>query len=64
MAQSRERLAPGAHPFDPILQSIPDRRGRDLLVAALDLELTEPEWALGYRWDITLRGRNATPREH
>jgi len=50
-------------PFDPILQSIPDQRGRDLLVAALDLELTEPEWALGYRWDITLRGRNATPRD-
>lgn len=49
--------------FDPILQSIPDRRGRDLLVATLDLELTEPEWALGYRWDITLRGRSATPRE-
>ncbi len=51
-------------PFDAILQSIPDQRGRDLLVAALDLELTEPEWALGYGWDITLRGRNATPREH
>jgi protocatechuate 3,4-dioxygenase beta subunit len=50
-------------PLDPILQSLPDQRGRDLLVAALDLELTEPEWALGYRWDITLRGRNATPRE-
>jgi len=49
--------------FDPIFQSIPDQRGRDLLVAALDLDLTEPEWALGYRWDITLRGRNATPRE-
>jgi protocatechuate 3,4-dioxygenase, beta subunit len=50
-------------PLDPILQSIPDQRGRDLLVAAFDLELTEPEWALGYRWDITLRGRKATPRE-
>jgi len=49
--------------LDPILQSIPDERGRDLLVATLDLALTEPEWALGYRWDITLRGRNATPRE-
>jgi protocatechuate 3,4-dioxygenase, beta subunit len=49
--------------LDPILQSIPDERGRDLLVASLDLGLTEPEWALGYRWDITLRGRNATPRE-
>jgi protocatechuate 3,4-dioxygenase, beta subunit len=50
-------------PLDPILQSIPDQRGRDLLVAALDLAITEPEWALGYRWDITLRGRNATPRD-
>ena len=48
---------------DPILQSIPDQGGRDLLVATFDLGLTEPEWALGYRWDITLRGRNATPRE-
>jgi protocatechuate 3,4-dioxygenase, beta subunit len=50
-------------PLDPILQSIPDQRGRDLLVATLDLAITEPEWALGYRWDITLRGRTATPRE-
>jgi protocatechuate 3,4-dioxygenase beta subunit len=50
-------------PSDPILQSIPDQRGRDLLVGALDLAITEPEWALAYRWDITLRGRNATPRE-
>ena len=50
-------------PIDPIFQSIPDQHGRDLLVATLDLALTEPEWALGYRWDITLRGRNATPRE-
>jgi protocatechuate 3,4-dioxygenase beta subunit len=49
--------------FDPILQSIPGQRGRDLLVAAFDLELTEPAWALGYRWDIVLRGRDATPRE-
>ena len=50
-------------PLDPILQSIPDQSGRDLLVAALDLAITEPEGALGYRWDITLRGRNATPRD-
>ncbi|MDQ6898089.1 MAG: protocatechuate 3,4-dioxygenase subunit beta [Candidatus Dormibacteraeota bacterium] len=47
-------------PFDPILQSIPDQRGRDLLVAAFDWETTMPNWALGYRWDIVLRGRNAT----
>jgi protocatechuate 3,4-dioxygenase beta subunit len=50
-------------PLDPILQSISDQRGRDLLVATLDPAITEPEWALGYRWDITLRGRDATPLE-
>lgn len=50
-------------PLDPILNSIPDQRGRDLLVARLDLETTIPEWALGYRWDIVLRGRDATPME-
>jgi protocatechuate 3,4-dioxygenase, beta subunit len=50
-------------PLDPVLQAIPEQRGRDLLVAAFDRELTEPEWALGYSWDIVLRGRAATPRE-
>ena len=49
--------------FDPMLQSIPDPRGRELLVADLDLSATVPEWALAYRWDIVLRGRDATPRE-
>ena len=46
-----------------MLQSIPDPRGRELLVADLDLGATVPEWALAYRWDIVLRGRDATPRE-
>lgn len=50
--------------FDPILQSIPDQRGRDRLVAAFDLDTTESMWALGYRWDIVLRGHGATPREN
>ncbi len=49
--------------LDPVLASIPDARGRERLVAAFDLDTTEPEWALGYRWDIVLRGRSATPRE-
>jgi protocatechuate 3,4-dioxygenase beta subunit len=49
--------------LDPMVQSIPDMRGRDLLVATLDLAITEPEWALGYRWDIVLRGSAATPFE-
>lgn len=50
-------------PYDPILNSIPDPRGRELLVARFDLDTTVPEWALGYRWDIVLRGRDATPME-
>jgi protocatechuate 3,4-dioxygenase beta subunit len=32
-------------------------------VARLDLDATVAEWALGYRWDIVLRGREATPLE-
>jgi protocatechuate 3,4-dioxygenase beta subunit len=50
-------------PLDPILSSIPDPRGRELLIARLDLDTTVPEWALGYRWDIVLRGSSATPTE-
>jgi protocatechuate 3,4-dioxygenase beta subunit len=50
-------------PLDPIINSIPDGEARDRLVAAFDLSVTEPEWALGYRFDIVLRGRRATPFE-
>jgi protocatechuate 3,4-dioxygenase beta subunit len=50
-------------PFDPIIQTIPDERARARLVSAFDLSLTEPEWALGFRFDIVLRGRDATPME-
>ena len=37
---------------DPIFQSAGAARER--LVAAFDLDRTEPEWALAYRWDIVL----------
>jgi protocatechuate 3,4-dioxygenase beta subunit len=50
-------------PFDPIFQSIPDAAARQRLVSAFDLALTEPEWSLGFRFDIVLRGRHATPFE-
>ena len=50
-------------PFDPVSQSIPDERARRRLVSAFDFNLTEPEWALGYRFDFVLRGREATPFE-
>ena len=41
--------------YDPIFQSVRDPAARERLVARFDLELTRPEWALGYRWDIVLR---------
>lgn len=49
--------------LDPILRAIPTASARAQLVAAYDHALTEPEWALGYRWDIVLRGPGATPFE-
>jgi protocatechuate 3,4-dioxygenase beta subunit len=48
--------------FDPILSSVPEQ-ARARLVSRLDLDTTVPQWALGYRWDIVLRGREATPLE-
>ena len=50
-------------PFDPIFNSIRDPKARERLVSRFDLSLTEPEWALGFRWDIVLGGREATPLE-
>lgn len=50
-------------PHDPVLQSIPDEKARARLVSSFDFRLTEPEWALGYRFDIVLRGRESTPFE-
>jgi protocatechuate 3,4-dioxygenase beta subunit len=46
--------------FDPIFQSVRDPAARARLVASFDLGLTQPEWALGYRFDIVLR---STPFE-
>jgi len=46
--------------FDPIFNAVRDPRARDLLVARFDYAATEPEWALGYEWDIVLR---RTPME-
>jgi protocatechuate 3,4-dioxygenase beta subunit len=49
--------------LDPIFNSVPDPAARQRLVCAFDIELTQPEYALGYRFDIVLRGRDATPTE-
>jgi protocatechuate 3,4-dioxygenase, beta subunit len=49
---------------DPIFQSVRHPEARQRLISSFDLETTEPEWALGYRFDIVLRGRDATPIEN
>ena len=47
--------------FDPIYQSIPDPAARARLSAHLDMGVTVGAEMLGYRFDIVLRGRGATP---
>jgi protocatechuate 3,4-dioxygenase, beta subunit len=45
---------------DPIFNSVPDSTARNRMIARFDLGLTIPDWALGFEWDIVLRGTNAT----
>ncbi|HEX3863769.1 MAG TPA: protocatechuate 3,4-dioxygenase subunit beta [Stellaceae bacterium] len=47
--------------YDPIFQSTADSTARDRLISDYDPGLSEAEWALGYRFDLVLRGRLATP---
>ena len=47
--------------MDPIFQSVSDAGARSRLVAKFDLAVTRSDYALGYRFDIVLRGRSATP---
>ena len=45
---------------DPIFNSIPDEKARQRMISVYDHEITRPEWALGFRFDIVLRGRDAS----
>ena len=51
------------HALDPVMNAVPDPRGRDRLICRFDIDLTEPGQSLGFAWDIVLRGRHATPME-
>ncbi len=44
----------------PIVQSIPEQRAVDQLVAALDLNASLPLDSIAYKFDIVLRGRRST----
>jgi protocatechuate 3,4-dioxygenase, beta subunit len=49
---------------DPIFRSVQDPKSRQRMISTFDLETTQPEWALGYRFDIVLEGRDATLMEN
>jgi len=49
--------------FDPIFNSVPDTAARNSLISKFDWATTAPDIALGFRFDIILCGRNATPME-
>jgi protocatechuate 3,4-dioxygenase beta subunit len=50
-------------PFDPIYNCISDERAKERLISSFDWENTSPAFALGFKFDIVLRGRAATPME-
>jgi len=50
-------------PLDPIFNSVPDERARELLISKYDHDLTQPEWALGFRFNIVVCGPRQTPVE-
>ena len=50
-------------PLDPIYNSVPDEEARKRLVSIYDHDVTTPDWALGYRFDIVVCGPRQTPFE-
>jgi protocatechuate 3,4-dioxygenase, beta subunit len=50
-------------PYDPIFNCTADEKARSRLISSFDWETTVPEYALGYHFDIILRGREETPME-
>ncbi|HEX7810939.1 MAG TPA: protocatechuate 3,4-dioxygenase subunit beta [Burkholderiales bacterium] len=49
---------------DPIFNSTADEKARQRLVSDFDWDTTRPGFALGYRFDIILRGHHATRMEN
>lgn len=49
--------------YDPIFQGTPEK-ARDRLIADFSLDITEEGYALGYQFDIVLRGTDETPFEN
>jgi protocatechuate 3,4-dioxygenase beta subunit len=45
---------------DPIFNSVRDPKARERMISSFDWNTTEDSWALGFTWDIVLRGRDET----
>ncbi|MGH2453055.1 MAG: protocatechuate 3,4-dioxygenase subunit beta [bacterium] len=50
------------HELDPIFHAVPTDAARERMIARYAHDVTRPAWALGYRFDIVLRGSDATPQ--
>ena len=50
-------------PLDPIYNSVPDAAARQSLIARYDHNTTQPEWALGFCFDLVVCGPRQTPFE-
>jgi protocatechuate 3,4-dioxygenase beta subunit len=48
--------------IDPIANAVP-MPARQRMVGRFDIKTTQPAWALGYLFDVVLKGRDATPFE-
>jgi protocatechuate 3,4-dioxygenase beta subunit len=51
-------------PLCPIVGTVPDPVGVDMMTAKLDMDATVPFDARAWRFDIVLRGRRSTPFEN
>ena len=49
-------------PLDPIYNGAP-AHSRERMISSYDHDVSIENWALGYRFDIVLRGELATPSE-
>ncbi|MHB8505199.1 MAG: protocatechuate 3,4-dioxygenase subunit beta [Acidimicrobiales bacterium] len=49
--------------YDPIFHGVRDPRARQRMVSTLDWSTTEDSFALGYRFDVVVSGRLATPSQ-
>ena len=50
--------------YDPMFTCVADEKARNRLISLFDWENTIPEYALAYRFDVVLRGRDETPMEN